>query len=530
MSNSIGKKRHSSDLEEICTRIEVENFGPIRSGCVDLRPLTVFIGPSNTGKTYFAVLIYALHRVLSGFSRLPVMDMPALYHEEYANKVKGLERLIKKVSEKKGKIYLSDLPSVIHDSITGFFDSPEFLIPFKTELRSCFDLDAESSLISSYNGRSGSRIMTTSTIDGIDIWKSQVSIMKSETKANGSFSNQELLDIEKIASKSQFFKRIQMTMDRIQKSESWGVSSLMSILLDEISSNLKDVLYLPAARSGIMQSHRIIASSVMAQSTRAGLDSLEGPLTFPAMTADFLSRLIAYDSRGWVRDRQAWRRHSFMAGMPIGRKRREQSDDIKIVAKELESTTLEGDVTSKVSKHSGYPEFYYRPQGVRNGIRMNRVSSMVSELSPLVLFVRGNVCAGDTLIVEEPEAHLHPAAQTKVAVALAKLTRLGVRVVVTTHSDWLLKEFGNLIREGDLAERAGKFQSSSSSALRPKDVGAWLFHKDSPEQGSTISEVKFDSVEGIEPDDYEDVAERLYNRSAKLQDHYEELSNSENKK
>ena len=53
-------------------RISVTNFGPIASSTVDLRPLTVFVGPSNTGKTYFATLIYALHRVLGGFPRLPL--------------------------------------------------------------------------------------------------------------------------------------------------------------------------------------------------------------------------------------------------------------------------------------------------------------------------------------------------------------------------------------------------------------------------------------------------------------------------
>lgn len=40
-------------------RISVANFGPIADGTIDLRPLTVFVGPSNTGKTYFAILIYS---------------------------------------------------------------------------------------------------------------------------------------------------------------------------------------------------------------------------------------------------------------------------------------------------------------------------------------------------------------------------------------------------------------------------------------------------------------------------------------
>ena len=39
--------------------IEVTDFGPIAKAKLDLRPLTVFVGPSNTGKSYLAMLIYA---------------------------------------------------------------------------------------------------------------------------------------------------------------------------------------------------------------------------------------------------------------------------------------------------------------------------------------------------------------------------------------------------------------------------------------------------------------------------------------
>ena len=46
--------------------LEVADFGPIVEAKVDLRPLTVFIGPSNTGKSYLTILIYALHRFFSG--------------------------------------------------------------------------------------------------------------------------------------------------------------------------------------------------------------------------------------------------------------------------------------------------------------------------------------------------------------------------------------------------------------------------------------------------------------------------------
>ena len=46
--------------------INVKNFGPIEEAEIDLRPLTVFVGESNTGKTYLAALIYALHQNFGG--------------------------------------------------------------------------------------------------------------------------------------------------------------------------------------------------------------------------------------------------------------------------------------------------------------------------------------------------------------------------------------------------------------------------------------------------------------------------------
>ena len=52
-------------------RLDVEDFGPIVKASVDLRPLTVFIGPSNTGKSYLAILMYALHQCFGDGSITP---------------------------------------------------------------------------------------------------------------------------------------------------------------------------------------------------------------------------------------------------------------------------------------------------------------------------------------------------------------------------------------------------------------------------------------------------------------------------
>jgi predicted ATPase len=68
---------------------------------------------------------------------------------------------------------------------------------------------------------------------------------------------------------------------------------------------------------------------------------------------------------------------------------------------------------------------------------------------------------GDMLIVENPEAHLHPAGQSRIGAFLAQVAGSGVQVVVETHSDHVL----NGIR----------LASSADGLLPPADVVIHFF-------------------------------------------------------
>ena len=89
-------------------------------------------------------------------------------------------------------------------------------------------------------------------------------------------------------------------------------------------------------------------------------------------------------------------------------------------------------------------------------------------------------------------------------------------MIVTTHSDWLLQEIGNLIRAGEL-EKAGEEISDLPTSLQKEQVGVWRFQKD-----GKVEEIAYDRIDGVEPMEYLDVAEDLYNRSARLQNRLEE--------
>jgi predicted ATPase len=53
---------------------------------------------------------------------------------------------------------------------------------------------------------------------------------------------------------------------------------------------------------------------------------------------------------------------------------------------------------------------------------------------------------GDLLIVENPEAHLHPAAQTKIGILLSLVAQNGVQVMIETHSDHVLNGIRVMIK------------------------------------------------------------------------------------
>ncbi len=189
----------------------------------------------------------------------------------------------------------------------------------------------------------------------------------------------------------------------------------------------------------------------------------------------------------------------------------DSSEGIIDIAKSLETEVLRGQIEVNQPAGAGFPEVLYRPQNAEQTLRMSQSSSMVSELAPLVLYLRGIVNHGDTLIIEEPESHLHPRAQTQIAITLARLVRAGVRVIITTHSDWLLEQIGNLIREGELKNQKEDTTELPHWLLK-EEVGAWWFHIDKP-----VEEIRFDRIEGIEPSDYEEVADSLYNTFVELE-------------
>ena len=471
--------------ETVDIHINVKNFGPIEKAEIDLRPLTVFVGESNTGKTYLAALIYALHRHFEGVSQLPWLNSAASFlgliyglRRRYSGRLQDeIEQekleILKKLNTLGRPFKFSDLPQQMHTELESWFTDQK---DFPNELIRCFDFEDVSKLIRFTGNRSNEMEVSLSVCDGDQTcWDFEVWDAGSGPTLTGHINPDLIL------------------LDAKRKTELHDISDVERLFWDLGTSRWQtgDSYYLPAARSGIMQSHGVIATALIKRATRPGLDRLEVS-TFSGMIADFLERIINY------------------------RESTTSPNNIRRIAEQLEEELLEGRIEVKRPAPEASPEFLYRPEQSEEALRMSHSSAMVSELAPLVYLLRSTVGRGDLLIIEEPESHLHPDLQTKIAHILARLVRAGVRVLITTHSNFLLQQIGNLIREGEL-QKLGESTNESADYLKKEEVGAWQFYKNEP-----VTELPFDLVEGIEPEDHLDIAEDLYNRSAGLQNRIEQ--------
>jgi len=118
-------------------------------------------------------------------------------------------------------------------------------------------------------------------------------------------------------------------------------------------------------------------------------------------------------------------------------------------------------------------------------------SSSIKSLFLIDLYVNYLAEKNGILIIDEPELNLHPDNQRNMASLLARLVNSGIKVMITTHSDYLIQEINNRIRlNNDFASKKSVMQSSKiidEDILNPDQVTAFSLNND-----HTIKEVEVD--------------------------------------
>lgn len=141
-------------------------------------------------------------------------------------------------------------------------------------------------------------------------------------------------------------------------------------------------------------------------------------------------------------------------------------------------------------------------------------SSMVSEIAPIVLFLRYIVQDNDVLIIEEPESHLHPEMQVEFTRLLAGAVNSGLRVILTTHSEWVVETIGNLVELSKVPKARREGLDGGAYALSEENVGVWRFRQKKRPRGSVVEKVPHDPETGTYATGYNAVAMALHNEWA----------------
>lgn len=108
----------------------------------------------------------------------------------------------------------------------------------------------------------------------------------------------------------------------------------------------------------------------------------------------------------------------------------------------------------------------------------------------------------DIIIIDEPELNLHPDNQRKFARVLCQLANSGIKVIISTHSDYIISEINNMIAlhhksEDNRKNIAEEFNIDVDAAIDGDTIGAYLFKEDGIVESLKIDEYGF-SVKSID--------------------------------
>ena len=479
-------------------KLNVTNFGPIAEAEIDLRPLTVFVGPSNTGKSYLAILIYALHRSFNGdavFLKLRDSTIAAsaffahgiLQHQDSKQiPDKDTSLLLTWAKQIQHQLERDKLRIDIPDNILHIFRSALSLPGFEhvatNEIMRCFNVEDTRRLIRHNCSKNSTitvkRRQSSECSSELDPLTYKFIIGRGGVKYDSSIAHRvpERIsgELDKIAYDDTLLRRLSpfdLDVDNTLTDDDreflrtvYGIPRYAAAVLFPVLAHIfgsvivkplnRIAYYLPADRAGVMHAHRVVVSSLISRASHAGLRPERPRANLSGVMADFLETLIS------------------LSDLPT-----ESHSPYHKISALVEAGMLRGAIRSEGSE-IGYPIFSYQPEGWNEDIPLVNSSSMVSELAPVVLYLRHVVKPGDVLIIEEPESHLHPAMQVEFIRQLAAAVRSGVRVMLTTHSEWVLEELANLVRLSDLPEPQRDRVGGTDAGLTPERGGRLAFRSE----------------------------------------------------
>ena len=430
--------------KDLKMRFEVRNLGPLREAAIELGSLTVVCGKNNCGKTYLAYTLDTFLDTIEYNVRLPLrdVDLTALFSKgaivvDLRNYVDDYLDIVQKTIPD----FTGTLPRFLAMDI-GRFARTEVVVPLTKE-----------EIITSLESQQEPR--GNNVEGGLQITKSSSIVIRrssASTKVVISLINTSAeLPSRKIVNAAIGFK-----------------------LAHLFNSSLSIPLF---PKSFIITSERTGAALFRSElmSIKVRKDQEQNKPQYPTGYKGYgYQRPVEKDIEFILELKRFLPRKSYIA---------EMHPEILDFFSTIAGGSYELD--------ESIDQVLFKPCSVGGSLSLAESSSTVRALAELYFYLRHRARKGQLLMFDEPEINLHPENQRKLARLFAMLVKVGIKVFITTHSDYIVREINALIRIGTLDVAARRYVSDKhgyhdGEELSPNEVKFFVL-----KDGFT-DEVKFD--------------------------------------
>lgn len=156
---------------------------------------------------------------------------------------------------------------------------------------------------------------------------------------------------------------------------------------------------------------------------------------------------------------------------------------------------------------------YVPKNGNKKQFSMSEASSSIRALLDIYFYLRCCAESGDMLILDEPELNLHPTNQRLFARLIALLVNCGIRIFITTHSDYIIRELNTLIML-DAKTKNTKYIQKKHKYLDEELMDykkIKIFTTNSTENSNGLIKAEIDPKYGIEAKTFDSQIEEINN-------------------
>lgn len=422
-------------------KLYVKNLGNLKKANIEIKDLTVFVGKNNTNKTWTAYLIYALgsKEMLARY----IVDLFIKRNSKLKRDLLSLSSLLKGTEENR-KGLEKKLPFEIEEFIKKLIkDYTKFVAKYFSNFLS----------IPRENLKNFSCSLTRLSANKINEIKRK--LLKSADEDIFTEKTDELIKNFNLLSK--LLNSLVGTPFSLPAERETLTPFSIAITMGEMKTEqLKNVI------------------QQLSKSKKSGIEK------FFSEMLDLMKIKIDYNYPVPIRDFK-----DFVVNV-VNLKEKEETLN-KELTKLLEESILEGEIG--IEPPGKFKYFFKEGRSLVVSVS----SSMVKGLSGLDLYLKYKASPGDLLIVDEPEMNLHPEAQVRLIEFLTILANKGIKIVITTHSPYIVDHLINLMEayKSQKENVEDKFWETKSikdgefKMIKPKDifiskdsVSAYFFKED----------------------------------------------------